>query len=65
MRTAIDSSVLLCILRHQVGWELWRATLNRAATCLTLILLIIGLCQLHQIFSKFLWAILNTLEGLR
>ena len=31
MRTAIDSSVLLCILRHQVGWELWRATLNRAA----------------------------------
>jgi len=32
MRTAIDSSVLLCILRRQAGWELWRATLNRAAT---------------------------------
>ena len=31
MRTAIDSSVLLCILRRQAGWELWRATLNRAA----------------------------------
>jgi len=31
MRTAIDSSVLLCILRLQAGWELWRATLNRAA----------------------------------
>ena len=31
MRTAIDSSVLLCILRRQAGWETWRATLSRAA----------------------------------
>jgi predicted nucleic acid-binding protein len=31
MRTAIDSSVLLCILRRQVGWESWRASLSRAA----------------------------------
>ncbi len=31
MRTAIDSSVLLCILRHQPGWESWCATLSRAA----------------------------------
>jgi predicted nucleic acid-binding protein len=31
MRTAIDSSVLLCILRRQIGWESWRATLSRAA----------------------------------
>jgi predicted nucleic acid-binding protein len=31
MRTAIDSSVLLCILRRQNGWESWRATLSRAA----------------------------------
>jgi len=31
MRTAIDSSVLLCILRRQPGWESWRATLSRAA----------------------------------
>lgn len=31
MRTAVDSSVLLCILRRQAGWERWRATLNRAA----------------------------------
>lgn len=31
MRTAIDSSVLLCILRRQTGWESWRATLSRAA----------------------------------
>ena len=31
MRTAIDSSVLLCILRRQAGWEQWRAALNRAA----------------------------------
>ena len=30
MRTAIDSSVLLCILRRQAGWEQWRAALNRA-----------------------------------
>ena len=30
MRTAVDSSVLLCILRRQVGWEQWRDTLNRA-----------------------------------
>ncbi|MCX6937085.1 MAG: PIN domain-containing protein [Verrucomicrobia bacterium] len=31
MRTAIDSSVLLCILRRQEGWESWRTTLSRAA----------------------------------
>ena len=31
MRTAIDSSVLLCILRRQTGWESWRASLSRAA----------------------------------
>ncbi len=31
MRTAIDSSVLLCILRRQPGWESWRAILSRAA----------------------------------
>ena len=31
MRTAVDSSVLLCILRRQPGWEQWRGTLNRAA----------------------------------
>ncbi|CAN5807235.1 type II toxin-antitoxin system VapC family toxin [soil metagenome] len=31
MRTAVDSSVLLCILRQQPGWEQWRATLTRAA----------------------------------
>ena len=30
MRTAVDSSVLLCILRRQAGWEQWRDTLNRA-----------------------------------
>lgn len=30
MRTAIDSSVLLCILRCQDGWESWRAALSRA-----------------------------------
>ncbi len=38
MRTAIDSSVLLCILRHQPGWESWRATLSRAAEEGTLML---------------------------
>ena len=31
MRTAVDSSVLLCILRRQAGWEQWRATLTSAA----------------------------------
>lgn len=31
MRTAVDSSVLLCILRRQTGWEEWQATLTRAA----------------------------------
>ncbi|NJM37192.1 MAG: type II toxin-antitoxin system VapC family toxin [Akkermansiaceae bacterium] len=31
MRTAVDSSVLLCILRRQAGWERWRDGLNRAA----------------------------------
>jgi predicted nucleic acid-binding protein len=31
MRTAVDSSVLLCILRRQDGWEQWRDTLSRAA----------------------------------
>jgi predicted nucleic acid-binding protein len=31
MRTAVDSSVLLCILRQQPGWEFWRATLSQAA----------------------------------
>lgn len=31
MRTAVDSSVLLCILRRQSGWDAWRATLSHAA----------------------------------
>ena len=31
MRTAVDSSVLLCILRRQSGWEKWRLTLSHAA----------------------------------
>ena len=31
MRTAVDSSVLLCILRRQPGWEPWRLTLSQAA----------------------------------
>lgn len=31
MKTAVDSSVLICILRRQAGWQLWRDTLNRAA----------------------------------
>lgn len=31
MRTAVDSSVLLCILRRQTGWKEWQATLTRAA----------------------------------
>lgn len=31
MRTAVDSSVLLCILRRQSGWERWRSALSRAA----------------------------------
>lgn len=31
MRTAVDSSVLLCILRRQPGAEAWRAALSRAA----------------------------------
>jgi predicted nucleic acid-binding protein len=30
MRTAVDSSVLLCILRRQPGWQHWRASLSRA-----------------------------------
>lgn len=31
MRTAVDSSVLLCLLRQQAGWEGWRDALSRAA----------------------------------
>lgn len=31
MRTAVDSSVLLHILKRQEGWEQWRDTLSRAA----------------------------------
>lgn len=31
MRTAVDSSVLLLILRRQSTWEEWRKTLSRAA----------------------------------
>ena len=31
MRTAVDSSVLLFILRQQPGWQQWRAALTRAA----------------------------------
>ncbi len=31
MRTAVDSSVLLLILRQQAGWEQWRGVLGRAA----------------------------------
>lgn len=32
MRTAVDSSVLLLILRRQPGWESWRDALTHAAT---------------------------------
>jgi len=31
MKTAVDSSVLLCILRRQPSWEAWRGTLSHAA----------------------------------
>ncbi|GAB4178043.1 MAG: hypothetical protein Fur0032_18460 [Terrimicrobiaceae bacterium] len=31
MRTSVDSSVLLCILRRQPGREKWRTTLTQAA----------------------------------
>jgi predicted nucleic acid-binding protein len=32
MRTAIDSSALLCLWRKQAGWEAWREILQRAST---------------------------------
>lgn len=32
MRTAVDSSVLLLVLRRQAGWEAWRDVLGEAAT---------------------------------
>lgn len=32
MRTAVDSSALLLILRRQPGWEAWRDALTRAAS---------------------------------
>jgi predicted nucleic acid-binding protein len=32
MRTAIDSSVLLLLVRKQSGWEAWRDCLNAAAS---------------------------------
>lgn len=32
MRTAIDSSVLLLILKRQTGWQRWRASLEQAAS---------------------------------
>jgi predicted nucleic acid-binding protein len=31
MRTAIDSSVLLCLLRQQAGWKNWRDILSLAS----------------------------------
>jgi predicted nucleic acid-binding protein len=38
MRTAVDSSVLLLILRCQAGYERWRSTLSRAAEEGTLVI---------------------------
>lgn len=32
MRTALDSSVAILLLRRQPGWEAWRDALDRAAT---------------------------------
>lgn len=32
MKTAIDSSVLLLLLRRQPGWEIWRDALTQAST---------------------------------
>lgn len=32
MKTALDSSVLLLILKRQAGWQQWREALTRAAT---------------------------------
>jgi len=31
MRTAVDSSVILLILRRQTGWDEWREAIGRAA----------------------------------
>ncbi|MEX1118124.1 MAG: type II toxin-antitoxin system VapC family toxin [Terrimicrobiaceae bacterium] len=31
MRTAVDSSVLICILRRQPGWVKWQVSLTHAA----------------------------------
>ena len=38
MRTALDSSVVILILRRQEGWELWRNALARAAAEGTLLM---------------------------
>lgn len=38
MRTAVDSSILLLILRKQEGWQQWRQTLTDAASEGTLLL---------------------------
>lgn len=32
MKTALDSSVLLILLRREVGWEAWKEKLSRTAT---------------------------------
>ncbi len=38
MKTAIDSSVLILILKRQAGWEMWRNVLTKAAAEGTLLL---------------------------
>ncbi len=48
MRTAVDSSVLLLLLRRQTGWEAWRAALSSAAKegCLLMCPIVFAECSM-------------------
>lgn len=64
MRTALDSSVLLSILKRQAGWEKWRDSLARASTEGLLIMCPIVFAECSAGFPSVTTA-LNRFEGLR
>jgi predicted nucleic acid-binding protein len=53
MRTAIDSSVLLLIMKRQPGWEVWRDKMNMAAKEGVLLICPIVFAECSQGFASW------------
>jgi len=51
MRTAIDASVLWCILKQESGWQRWEAALLHAQQNSDLVICDVALAEISPCFS--------------